>query len=590
MKRFFTLIPVFIFIAFYVKAQEPSRKNFEPKVYQKDDNIYVNKELPLYLYFSTSKDKSAEKYLLKSKSTPQYANPLFLDTEGKNYIRTRWAVDQKTKKTVYPKQEVLYEIIADGLDPSTSSSFRSAPRYYANGNVYYGKGLTIDLSSSDGMSGVEGTQYSLNGASYKDYSQPFRDFKEGTNNLYYFSHDNVGNAEKTHTRTFIYDVTPPKTTNEVVGIQYGSLILSPSTKISLSSTDNLSGVKKILYSIDEGTAHYYNGSISLNQLNDGDHTIHYHADDNVDNREDSKTLDFYLDKIPPTTAHSLETDVCNKNGINWISTRTKITLTPTDNKAGVYKAYYRIGRSMESVDNQERIDYSQPFSIPDEYGFHVVKYDAMDNVKNLSGNYYLKVYMDNALPQTGIDYRGPQFFNRDTLFITSKTDVVLLASDKGSGVTKTEYKEDGGSMKTYTGKFHLEKEGYRTVTFKSTDCVNNAENEKTSNAFVDNTPPKIYTNFSINPIGKKGKLNIYPNYTRLYIGATDKHVGTETIKYSMNGGAYQLYSSPKTLDVSELDRFADRKKYVVKIQATDKVGNQSEVTVEFYVGLDTDSK
>ena len=101
---------------------------------------------------------------------------------------------------------------------------------------------------------------------------------------------------------------------------------------------------------------------------------------------------------------------------------------------------------------------------------------------------------------------------------------------------------------------------------------------------MDKTPPEIYSNFSIKPIGTKGGLNIYPNYVRMYLGATDAHTGTESVMYSIDDAPMTQYSSPRTLDVSELGRFKKNKKYVVRVVAKDKLGNESEQTFEFYVG------
>ena len=114
--------------------------------------------------------------------------------------------------------------------------------------------------------------------------------------------------------------------------------------------------------------------------------------------------------------------------------------------------------------------------------------------------------------------------------------------------------------------------------------ITNNEEETTSNIFVDNTAPEIFVNFSINPIGQKGGKNIYPNYVRMYIGATDKHTGTETLLYSVDGGPFSKYSSPQTLDASEVSKFKKNKKYEVRVVAKDKLGNESEKILEFFVG------
>jgi hypothetical protein len=78
-------------------------------------------------------------------------------------------------------------------------------------------------------------------------------------------------------------------------------------------------------------------------------------------------------------------------------------------------------------------------------------------------------------------------------------------------------------------------------------------------------------------------VKVYPNYTRLYLGATDVKVGTDKIEYSINGEAFRAYSSPRTLDISELDQFTSEKVYEVTVRAIDKLGNKSEQTFMFAI-------
>jgi hypothetical protein len=222
-----------------------------------------------------------------------------------------------------------------------------------------------------------------------------------------------------------------------------------------------------------------------------------------------------------------------------------------------------------------------------KHGVHNVKYDANDLVENLSGNHYINVFMDNEGPETGIIYSNPQFMDRDTLFITSKSNISLKTRDDASGVKSVEYSIDGAGFKAYD-QFTLPNEGYHTINFRSTDNVNNKETEKESSCYADNTAPEIFIKFSIKAIGSKKGLPVYPNYTRMYVAATDKKVGTESIQYAMDGAALQLYSSPQTLDASEMSRFKKNKKYSVKVVSKDKLGNMSEETIEFYVGKDSE--
>ena len=558
-------------------AQEPAQPNHENRVYVNDGNTYVQKSLPLYFMFSTS--KGGTQFPLTSKKSAKYADPMYLDTEGVNYMRSKWAVDPETGKTKMPQEEVLYELYADGLAPLTRLAFSGAAIYRSD-RVYYGPGLQFKLTSKDGVSGVENTYYSLGTGSWSTYSGDVNAATEGENALYYYASDNVGNAEKTRSSKFVVDLSTPSSSHAIVGIVYNSNIIAPSTTFDLSQSDNLSGVNRTMYSFDDGSDKRQYGKIGVSGLSDGDHTLYYYSVDNVKNTETKKSFNFYLDKIAPEVSISINGDQ-HQGKYLFVSNRTTVSLSATDNKAGVNKIYYRI-------DGGERMDFSSNFQYPNVKGVHTVKYDATDNVQNLAANKYKTVYVDNVAPQTGIKYGNPQFFSRDTLFINKNTKISLFAHDYESGVKQIQYNVDGGGFQDYS-QFTVPNEGYHTITFKTTDNVNNVEEVKTSNVYIDNTAPVIYHNFSIESIGSKNGMSIYPNYSRLYLGATDDHVGTKTIKYSINGGPLTLYSSASTLDISEKNRFLKKNvKYEVKIIVEDKLGNSTEKTIEFYVGLEKD--
>jgi hypothetical protein len=567
---------------FLLAQSEPSKPNYEKQVYLNGDgDIFVQKELPVYLKFST--EPNGKNYDLKG-TNPKYSEPMYLDTEGPNYVRSKWAVDPETKQTVQPLQEVLYELNADGRSPMTSLKFENAPKYVSEGTTYYGKDLSFNLTPRDGVSGVKLTQYALGGG-YSDYAADVSVGKEGAQVLYYYSVDFVGNAETTKTSAFTVDLTAPKTNYEVIGTNKDGLIMSPTATLKLTSTDNLSGVRTTYYTFDGGNAVGYYAPVNISGLEDGEHTLKYYAVDNVKNMEggdggaSASTFKFYLDKIAPVPTHQINGDQ-HKGNYLYVSPRTTISLAATDNKAGVKNIYYRI-------DGGERATYSSEFKLPTDRGAHNVKYDANDLVENLSGNKYINVFMDNEGPESGIIYSNPQFMDRDTLFITTKSNISLKTRDDASGVKSIEYSVDGEAFKIYS-QFNLANEGYHVINFKSTDNVNNKESEKTSSAYIDNTAPEIFIKFSIEAIGQKKGLPVYPNYTRMYVAATDKKVGTDQILYAMDDAPLALYSSPETLDASEMSKFRKNKKYSVKVVAKDKLGNQSEKVVEFYVGKDSE--
>src|SRR5207237_1445978 len=106
---------------------------------------------------------------------------------------------------------------------------------------------------------------------------------------------------------------------------------------------------------------------------------------------------------------------------------------------------------------------------------------------------------------------APQFFVKDTLYVSKETMIALKSNDAQSGVKTLEYALDNGPRKTYD-KFSIPTTGTHSISFSAMDNVNNKEESQTSIIFVDNEPPEIYINFSVLPIGKKGDLDVYPNY------------------------------------------------------------------------------
>ncbi|MEA3495949.1 MAG: hypothetical protein U9R42_07935 [Bacteroidota bacterium] len=575
MNKYVVFLLSFSFILlFNVNAQEQLEHKARTYI-APDGKLYIQRYLPIYLRLATSADENAETILLKSKISEKYTNPMYLDNEGVHYIRHDWAVDQSSKKMVYPQREVKFEIYGDGLAPITRSVFSPAPKHVKGGIIYYGKGLTVNLPSRDAVSGVEKTYFSIDAASYSEYSSTLAMDKEKEYILKYYAADNVGNAEKPSTRKYTVDLTSPTSKHSVSQPKLDDII-SPKAKITLSFSDALSGVRKTNYYFDNRSHLNYYRPISLYSLSDGNHTLTYFSTDNVKNVENKIVYKFYLDKIPPVVSYKIVGDQFFGN-CKYISSRTTLDLSATDNKAGVDKVFY-------SIDGTGKNTYSSPFKVPTRDGKHVIAYWGVDKVTNLANKKYVTVCMDNTKPSTSIRYGNPQFFTRDTLFINKLTPITLTPRDYGAGIAKTEYSVNDGGNKTYSAAFKIPEEGDKTIKFFSTDKVNNVEDAKTSKCFVDNTPPVIYVHFSIEPIDKKDGLNVYPNYTRLFVGATDVHVGTEKIQHSINGGSWKLYSSPRTLDMSEVKHFLKtKKKYVVKIKAKDKLGNESEKTIEFYV-------
>lgn len=570
MNRRLLLITLIAFSFSFQSVSQEKTASGQSYYVGEDGKLYWKGGKPMYLFVSENPDGSNPKRL-ESDKTKDHANPMYLDTEGINFIRSNWAVDKDGNYSV-PRQEILFEVYKDSKAPETSIVFNGAKKYTKGDQLFYGKNLSIELKANDGLSGINSTLFSEGTGSFQPYAGAISPDADRNYSYKFYSIDNVGNSEEPQAYDFIIDVSDPVTTYSVAGDKSGEVV-SPRTIIKLSASDNSANIKTTSYKIDDGSLRNFAETISLKDLSEGDHTLTYFSTDNVDNQEVSKEYKFYLDRTAPEVVASVVGDQYQNRGRVFVSTRTKVKLEATDNKSGVQKLGFKI-------DGGEEVTYKEPFELPRTAGKHEIIYFATDKVNNdfrslfdesVSGRQALDI--DMTAPEIKYDFSGDTFTSRDTAFITSKTLVGLNASDTESGVKGIGYKINGSKGQDYTEKFALEEEGVYTVDFYGTDQVNN-RNSSTFTFVVDNTGPKIETILSMEAVGSitlddvEGSLKVYSAGVKLYLGATDSVVDTESIYYTINGGTEKLYSKPIVITQKGINSF--------KVRALDKLGNESE--------------
>jgi hypothetical protein len=583
-----TYVISILLLFLFIKAIAQEQLKHEKKVYiGPDQKIYVNKNLPIYIKISASPDENAPSYQLISNETSEYANPMYFDTEGRNTLQHPWAVDPKTKQYVEPKEKVIFEVYADGLPPTTKIKLINANRFIKNETVYYGPGLKINFESSDITSGVEATYISVNKSVYQNatsLNELFNEEKEYS--IAYYSVDNVGNVEAPKFEKFHIDITPPITSYEIIGERKGN-ILSSKAFIKLTSKDSLSGVNRIICSINEGNEEMYKSPIPLSVLKDGKSKIQFYAIDNVGNKEEAKVIttsteqtgintdasafSYYIDKEPPVISFEIIGDQY-KGKYLYISGRSQFKINATDDKSGVEKIMYSINNGLLNE------KYSEPFTIPNE-GINTIIYTASDNVGNLALAQTQQVIVDKTSPSSKILFSGKQFTSHDTTFITRDTRIVISTIETGSGIQSINYSIDDSSTAIYKSPFTVEKDGFHTMEYQVKDNVNNAEEKKKCSFFVDNIAPEIYYHFSVKAIGEKkvreDKYDIYPSNTMLYIAATDNASGGEKIEYRING-------KKEVQTIIPVKGFVPGN-YEIEIVAYDVLKNKSTKTIRFAI-------
>lgn len=562
----------FILHVLQVMGQKPMA---QLKYYQSpDSNLYWNKNLPIYIQLASA--PGAAGVNLVSKEFSKFTNPTYLDTEGPNFIRTRYAVDNATKTVVFPKMEISFEVIADGTAPITTISFSNAASHSSGGNLYFGKGLLASLQSTDKYSGVENIYWATDTMDYKKYSAPIPLVSGGQQTLYFRSEDHVGNLEQINSRTFTLDLTAPQITHNVNGVNDNNTLASNST-IYFTVTDDYSGVADVFFKFDDQKpVKYTGGNVSLTSLDDGDHSLTYYVRDHVGNQSDSFTFDFYYDKLAPITASDILGDKYIWQDKVYFSGRTKMKLTAIDNKAGVKDIFY-------SVDGEAFKTYGEPFYLPAIQGNHTVKFYSMDRLANTpSGAEEYKhninlVFLDLTGPSIKYKFDGPLFTTGNQSIIGPKTKISIQSQDDQSGLNHSSYSIDKAQEETtYDQPYSLNlTTGTHVVEFFAYDNVNNRNTISTTLTF-DGDVPEIFHNFSIASSGTIDGKELYPTHAALFIAATDHTAGNDRIYYAVDNGPEMLYSTP-------LANFVKNKDYSIKIRAIDKVGNENTKTIQFKI-------
>lgn len=555
------IICLILLIIAAANAQE--MPNEKIRHYIKDNVIYWHKELPYYLYISSSPDSVPT--LMESNGS--YANPAFFDTKGNNYIRTKWAMERPGVK-VTPEQEILWPIYVDDDPPITTAQFSSSGEYLHNGVRYFTKDLMCEFKSMDAASGVRSTYYSLNDSVYIKYDSPVALNPKDTFHIKYFSVDNVGNREKV--RTFKYAA-------DDYSIQYAVDAYAPETKIStdfhknrfvgpnmpiaFESRDKGSGVAITYYKLDGGDFIPYVGPffIDPDKVAGGVHKLSWYSVDYITNKEEIKTKNFYFDTTEPTVYISAGGSYFSKDSIMFITDSTKIRLSAYDGM-GIKKIAYKFNTD----DHYLLYDHTKPLILPNGTNLQNLKYFATDSVDNDSKIHVIKLQRDISKPELKLSILGDSFTRHDTTFVAGNGILNISAKDLLSGIGKNVLYVNGQQVKSSNfdvdGVYHVIDTLY-----------DNIGNYTTASKIYrkDSKSPEIEFIFSNPPIADG--INDYPVGTVLFFTITDS-VGLYQFKIVVNG-----------IDIKGSTFSGKVGRHKATIKALDLLKQGSEKTIEFSI-------
>jgi large repetitive protein len=354
---------------------------------------------------------------------------------------------------------------------------------YANGyNVYEmvdGKPVLL-------VKNLNNLSYTVSNLSYKNHE------------FYVTSYSNsFGESSPSDTvlAKLITDTLPPETKADYLPNWTNS-----SQTISLTVTDNDSGVAKTYYSLNDSP--FVEGT-TVSIENEGMNKVSFYSVDKVGNTEAVQTIYSKIDKTYPATSLEQEPK-------GYTQTYTG-KLVPTDSDSGIAKTYY-------SINGSEYVEGS--IFVVNQEGINHVSYFSMDQAGNVEGVKAVDVKIDQTAPKT----------TSDSPISWSKNDVLinLIADDSESGVAKTYYSINGSEYLEGTSLM-VDQEGVNQVSFYSVDNAGNKEEAKTIEVKLDKTAPKTTSDAPASWINNEIQVNLV---------AADSQSGVAKTYYSINGSDY----------------------------------------------------
>lgn len=453
-------------------------------------------------------------YTIDGGPVQTYANPFSISDEGIHVV-SYWSVDGVGNA----ESHHFLVIRIDSTAPSTQLTVNGTN---GNNGWYVGASVQVGLDSSDSRSGVAATYYTVDGGTTNTFTGAFTVSGNAAHQIRFWSVDNAGNTEVQQASTVKLDSVKPSTQYAYGDLPASNGYYIRALQITLTASDNLSGVANTYYQIDSGATQTYTAPFTISE--DGTHVVRWWSVDVAGNTEDPFTRNIKVDRTVPVTTATLS-GTAGANG--WYGTPVQVTLAATENGSGLVNSYY-------TLDWGQPITYSGPFTLSTS-GVHRVFYWSAD----LAGNYeplqFLDIKIDVTAPSTQATLGGT-FSNG---WYRNPAQVSLTASDSDSGVANRYYTIDGGATQTYASPFNISAGGSHVVNYWTVDVVGNTESQQSLTVQIDVSAPSTQLSAS----GTAGTNGWYRSTVQVSLTGTDSEAGVASTYFSVDGGPTQTYTS-----------------------------------------------
>jgi Domain of Unknown Function (DUF1080)/PKD domain/Beta xylosidase C-terminal Concanavalin A-like domain len=438
---------------------------------------------------------------------------------------------------------------ADTQAPVTTASLN--PTQPGPGGTY-SVPVTVTLTAEDaGQSGVEKTEYRVDGGEFKRYTAPFRVSEEGGHAVQFRSSDFADNVEAVQEVAFtiaVVETCNPTRSDEFSGTQLdrnawtverenaaalsvsgGRLNLLVRAGDMIGATNSAQNV--LLRDAPDSGSWLVQTKLDISELTTGGEQAGLVLWKSEDPNNFAKVVFINKGNGQRWFEYVLTTDDVNRRLPNTgaiANIPNDVYIRALSNGAGTIQAEYSldgaewlpIGPPITELGNDLKVGLKVSNNADSGHAarFDYFRIDCSDRVPPIT-----TATVDPAQPNGGLGW-----------YRTAPT-VTLTADDgAGDGVRSTEYAIDGGALQPYSAPFKVEGAGDHTVRYRSTDDSphENQEAAKSLALRVDASPPA--TTAAVDAAGRSA---------RIALDARDgSGSGVARTEYRVDGGAWRTYA------------------------------------------------
>lgn len=284
--------------------------------------------------------------------------------------------------------------------------------------------------------------------------------------------DIAGNAVTTTVTGIAIDRSAPTTVASTPAVPKRGWFTT-TVPVTLTGSDNLSGIAATRYTVNGGEAQVYTGAIQLTE--NGVHTVEFWSTDGAGNVETAGAeLTVRIDTTAPST--TVINPLSPESG--WfVTSGIPVAFQASDGGSGVAATYY-------TIDGGSRHTYGEPFTADLSDGTHTIAFWSVDiagNTEERSSTNTLSVNVDTT-PPTISGVATPKAnaagWNR------TDVDVTFTCDDAGSGLVTGVAGCAGNTVLTNEGKG-------QAVHGDAVDVAGNRSSSSVTDINIDKTEPTL---------------------------------------------------------------------------------------------------